>query len=259
MLPDHELAVVAASAGADVVRRQYGAEHRRHATSATDFATDADIEAEQAIRQWLREHRPDDGFVGEESGTSGAGADRRWLVDPLCGTLNYAVRTPLVAVNVALRERDGIRTAAVAEPFADEVLWTDGDRARVRRGGEDVPAVPSSVSGLVDVNVDGASVALVGLLADPALRSRFGPRVVSTTLALAWVAVGRRAAYVTLGDLRDDVHFSAGLALCRAAGCVLTGIEGQPLHDAPGGLVAAADAETHAALLDAVRRVVAST
>ncbi len=77
--------------------------------------------------------------------------------------------------------------------------------------------------------------------------------MVSTTLALAWVAAGRRAAYVTDGHLRDSVHFAAGLALCRAAGCVVTGIDGQPLHTGAGGVVAAADAETHAALLDLIR------
>lgn len=47
---------------------------------------------------------------------------RQWLVDPLCGTLNYAVGTMLVAVNVALR--DG--AAAVADPFSGEVFFTDG-------------------------------------------------------------------------------------------------------------------------------------
>ena len=78
---------------------------------------------------------------------------------------------------------------------------------------------------------------------------RFRPRVVSTTLAVAWVAAGRRAAYVTDGDLRDSVHFASGIALCQAAGCVVTGIQGQPLHTGPGGLVVAADHQTHASLL----------
>jgi myo-inositol-1(or 4)-monophosphatase len=74
--------------------------------------------------------------------------------------------------------------------------------------------------------------------------------VVSSTLALAWVAAGRRAAYVTDGgDLSDSVHFAAGIALCRAAGCVVTGIDGEPLGPAGRGLLVAADAETHARLL----------
>ena len=71
---------------------------------------------------------------------------------------------------------------------------------------------------------------------------------------MAWVAAGRRAAYVTDGHLRDSVHFAAGIALCRAAGCTVTGLHGQPTHTGAGGLIAAADQRTHALLLDLVKR-----
>jgi myo-inositol-1(or 4)-monophosphatase len=38
----------------------------------------------------------------------------------------------------------------------------------------------------------------------------------------------------------------------KAAGCVVTGTDGQPLHTGAGGLVVAADEQTHAALLTLV-------
>lgn len=69
--------------------------------------------------------------------------------------------------------------------------------------------------------------------------------------------MGRRhgcAAYVTDGHLRDSVHFAGGIALCQAAGCVVTGIHGEPLHTGAGGLVVAADRETHRALLEIIAR-----
>lgn len=94
----------------------------------------------------------------------------------------------------------------------------------------------------------------VRMLADPAFMGRFRTRVSSTTLALAWVAAGRRAAYVTDGDLRDSVHFASGIALCRAAGCVVSGLQGQPLYTGAGGLVAAADRQTHASLIEIIGR-----
>jgi len=101
---DIELAIAAADAGAAVVRAMYGGQLTQFEKSPTDFATDADVEAERVILNLLRAARPDDQLVGEESGTSADGASgRTWLVDPLCGTLNYAAQTPLVAVNVALR------------------------------------------------------------------------------------------------------------------------------------------------------------
>ncbi|MFC3505697.1 inositol monophosphatase family protein [Micromonospora krabiensis] len=255
MITDGDLVVAAAAAGAAVVRARYGGPLARVEKSAGDFATEADIEAERAVVDLLRAARPDDAVVGEESGRTGAGgAGRTWLVDPLCGTLNYAARSMLVAVNVALRTSGGVTVAACADPFAGEVFWTDGSGAYVRRDGVDEALTPTADSRLVDVNLDppfpnGPGFRAVRLLAHDGFVERFRPRVVSTTLAVAWVAAGRRAAYVTDGHLQDSVHFAAGIALCRAAGCVVTGLAGQPPHTGVGGLVVAADRPTHAALL----------
>jgi len=251
---DAELAVTAAEAGAAVVRAKYGAPLAHFAKSPMDFATDADLEAERAILDILRAARPGDGFLGEEAGAVGPAATRTWLVDPLCGTLNYAARTPLVSVNVALRDNGSSTVAAVADPLAGEVLWTDGRQAQLRHDGVDEPLAPSARTRLVDVNLDGPYpnadwFRAVQLLAAPEFGAAFGPRVSSTTLALAWVAAGRRAGYVTDGHLRDSVHFTSGIALCQAAGCVVTGLRGQPLHTGVEGLVAAADPQTHAALV----------
>jgi myo-inositol-1(or 4)-monophosphatase len=254
------LAIAAAQAGAAVVRSRYGEPLVRFEKSPSDFATAADIESEKAILDVLRTARPDDAVVGEESGYTGARfADRTWLVDPLCGTLNYAARTTLVAVNVALRTGSGITVAASADPFAQELFWTEGGRAYVRRDGVDEKLASSADSRLVDVNLDppfpnSPAFRAVQLLADAEFAEQFRPRVVSTTLAVAWVGAGRRAAYVTDGNLQDSVHFASGIALCQAAGCVVTGIQGQPLHTGAGGLVVAADEVTHAALVAIIGR-----
>ncbi|MFC9242845.1 inositol monophosphatase family protein [Streptomyces sp. NPDC057136] len=258
-LDDTEVATAAARAGADVVHGMYGQRLARIDKGAGDFATAADVGAEKAILGVIRAARPDDAVLGEEGGHQGtSGAVRQWLVDPLCGTLNYTAGTMVVAVNVALR--DG--AAAVADPFGGDVYFTDGQSARVRHDGADAPLTPTSASGLVDVNLDppfpsSPGFRAVELLGHPGFVERFRPRVVSTTLALAWVAAGKRAAYVTDGgDLSGSVHFAAGIALCRAAGCVVTGIDGGPLGPTGRGLVVAADAETHRLLMSLIRNPV---
>ncbi|GGW38138.1 inositol monophosphatase family protein [Streptomyces caelestis] len=254
---DAAVATAGARAGADVVRTMYGQRLNRIDKGAGDFATAADVAAEEMILDVIRAARPDDAVLGEESGQQGAaGAARQWLVDPLCGTLNYAAGNMLVAVNVALR--DG--AAAVADPFSGEVFFTDGETAWVRYdGADDALLTPTSATRLVDVNLDqpfpsAPGFRAVDLLAHPEFVERFRPRVVSTTLALAWVAAGKRAAYVTDGgDLSGSVHFAAGIALCRAAGCVVTGIDGAPIGETGRGLVAAADDETHGLLMSMIR------
>lgn len=255
---DAELAVRAATTGADVVRSFLGRPLERIAKGAGDFATEADVAAERAITTVLREARPEDAVTGEESGHAGpTGADRTWLVDPLCGTANFAAGTRLVAVNVAVRAGVDVVAAAVADPFSGEVFWTDGRVARVRSGGRDAPLTPTAGSLLVDVDLDPPFPDRRGfpaarLLHDDAFTSAFRARVLSTSLALTWVAAGRRAAYVTAGDVRDSVHFAAGIALCRAAGCVVTDLGGRPLGEGARGLVAAADGAVHAKLVELI-------
>ena len=239
-----------------MVRRDYGDSHLRHLKSPTDFATVTDTGAEHAIRAVLSRYRPGDYQVGEELAASGsADTPRRWLIDPLCGTLNFAATTPLFSVNIALIDGAKVTAAAVADPIAAELFWTNGNGAFRTHRGEDHLLKPSAISMLVDVNCDGPTDRpFVGgqLVADPRLRMTYGPRVVSSTLAVAWVAAGRRAAYVSDGYFRENLHFAAGIALCEAAGCVISDLAGNPLH-AGRGLILAADPDTHSAIVRIVQ------
>ncbi len=152
---DTDVAIAAARAGAAVVCDRYGTPLTRYAKSGTDFATEVDLEAEEVIKAIIRPARSDDAILGEEFGIDGpADATRTWLVDPLCGTLNYAAQTPLAAVNVALRVADRVTAAAVADALAGEIFWTDGVGAFVRGEGTDTALIPDAGAGLVDLNLD---------------------------------------------------------------------------------------------------------
>lgn len=257
---DFEAAIAVVDAGAAVVRRRFGTQLERIEKGADDFATDADLEAEEAMRSLLRRMLPGDTILGEERGLSGPdGAARMWLLDPLCGTLNYAARMPVASVNAALGIGGRIVAAAVADPFSGEIFWTDGRSASVRREGRDSPLAPDAGSRLVDLNLDppfpSAPRFRAALLpADPEFGACFRVRVVSTSLALTWVATGQRSAYVTDGDVRDSLHFAAGIAICEAAGCRVTDLRGRALARAGTGLIAAADSATHAVLVALVTK-----
>jgi len=254
-----EVAIRAVDAACEVIRSSYGGAVKRFEKGDRDFATGVDLAAERVIRRVLREACPGDAILGEEYGAGTGDGSRTWLVDPLCGTVNYAARTPLVAVNIALRTESGVTVAVSADPMSGEVFWTGGHGAFLRRDGREELLVPVAGDRLVDVNLDppfpnAASFRTARMLLDDAFTEDFRPRVVSTTLALAWVAAGRRAAYITDGHLRDSVHFTSGIALCQAAGCVVTNLAGQPVHSGVQGLVAASDPETHRELIDLVSR-----
>ena len=243
--PDTAVAVAAARAGAAVALASWRTPLQRHGKGGIDFATDADLASERAVRDVLREQRPDDAVTGEEYGTEGA-SERTWLVDPICGTLNYAAGTPLFAVNVALREGDRVRVAAAADPASGEVFVTNGDRAW--RDGTGERLEPDAGNRLVEVDVGATAERSWALIGRPGFQERYAPRVVSTSLGLAWLAAGRFAGYVAEGDVSDSVHYAAGLALCRGAGCVVTDLDGGDVTSGRG-LLAAADAATHLDLL----------
>lgn len=257
---DVELAIAVVREGAAVVRRQFGSARKHVQKGPRDFATTADVEAEEAMVAVLRRERPVDTVMGEELGKSGASeSPRTWLLDPLCGTLNYFAGTRIVAVNAALNTPDGVIAAAVADPFTSDVFWTDGRSAYVRSGERVVPARPRADSGLVEFNFDppfpnGPGFRAVGFAADEEFTSGFSPRVVSSSLALTWVANGQRAAYVTDGDVRASVDFSAGLAICEAAGCRASNLRGDSWDCPAGGLIVAADERTHVTLVEIARK-----
>lgn len=100
--------------------------------------SDADRAAEAAIRAHLARHRPDDSVLGEEYGASG-GAGRRWIIDPIDGTINYVRGVPVWATLIALEDDAGIAVGVVSAPalgarwWAARGLgaWGDGRRLRV--------------------------------------------------------------------------------------------------------------------------------
>ncbi|HEY8179592.1 MAG TPA: inositol monophosphatase family protein [Candidatus Limnocylindria bacterium] len=259
---DAEVARAAAAVGAAIVRDRFGGAHQRLDKGGLDFATDVDIDAERAIVDILRRERPADHIVGEEGGRQpGTAEGRTWLVDPLCGTANFAAGFRAVAVNVALVGRGGAGAAAVADPLTGEIFAADDDGACCYAGTGAVRLTPGGSSRLVDIDLDERPLPTrfkpLALLGDAEFRAAFQPRVTSTSLALTWVAAGRRAAYITDAALIENVHFAAGVAICLAARCAVSDLRGDPVSpgSAGAGLIAAADWTTHARLLAIIQRM----
>jgi histidinol-phosphatase len=77
--------------------------------------TDADKATEEALRALIKNHRPDDGIVGEEFGDDAGGAERYWVIDPIDGTKNFLRGVPTWATLIGLIEKqsDGSEVAVV--------------------------------------------------------------------------------------------------------------------------------------------------
>jgi len=86
------------------------------------LVTAADRAVETELRQRLAAARPGDAVVGEEFGASGAGGSRRWYLDPIDGTHNYARGVPVFASLVALVV-DGTAVVGVCSAPALQARW----------------------------------------------------------------------------------------------------------------------------------------
>lgn len=106
-----------------------------------DLVTEYDRRSEALIVKAIRAAYPDDAIIAEESGShlGPPVSDRRWLVDPLDGTVNFAHGLPLFCVSIALEAGGDLLVGVVEAPalgwsfYAERGggAWCDGRRLQV--------------------------------------------------------------------------------------------------------------------------------
>ena len=150
MSPDLELALRLADAADAISLSRFRTGIAFETKADLTPVTEADHAVEAELRALLAEARPDDAVLGEEQGTSGEGA-RRWIVDPIDGTRNYARGVPVWATLVALEEEGEVRVGMASAPALGRRWWAergegafaDGDRIGVSSIGRVEDAVLS--------------------------------------------------------------------------------------------------------------------
>jgi myo-inositol-1(or 4)-monophosphatase len=257
-----EVAVDAARmAGVLLLERvSHGAESTVSSKSTpTDLVSEADLAAEQAIREMLAARRPDDGFLGEEGGSAEGSSGLRWVVDPLDGTVNFLFGIPQWSVSVAVADEQGTLAGAVYDPNRDELFTAtrDGDAQLAGTAGtldlahesaagpagrldgdregdaDEVLATAMIATGLAyDAEVRGAQAKVLARLAP---RVRDIRRLGSAALDLTWTAAGRYDAYFERTVKQWDI--AAGALICERAGLRVLEL---PVHEnLPWGIVVA--------------------
>ncbi len=95
--------------------------------------TDADRAVESELRRFLSAERPGDSILGEEHGAAGAGK-RRWILDPIDGTRNYARGIPVWATLVALEDMGNVCLGVVSAPALGRRWWAERGRSAFADG-----------------------------------------------------------------------------------------------------------------------------
>ncbi len=101
-----------------------------------NLVTDADLEAEAVILEYIRKSRPGDAILSEESQPSVThGLDGPlWIIDPVDGTTNFAHGHAHVGVSIAFADEGKLQVGVVHAPFLCETFtairgrgaWLDG-------------------------------------------------------------------------------------------------------------------------------------
>ena len=227
-----------------------------HAKVGRDVVTDTDVVVEDRLRQLLA-GAGSWPVVGEERGGDVPDATPYWLVDPICGTRNFASGIPLFAVNVAMVEGGMVTVSVVGDGSNGDVLVAEVGRGAWRvldDGSEQLAASTSSL--IVDLGAwpraASARAQAARGVAEAIRSDRWDVRCFSTTLSLAYVATGQIAG-CALFATPGLVHVAAGSLLVAEAGGRVTDAAGEPWTLDASSLVCAADEHLHEQVLGLVR------
>jgi myo-inositol-1(or 4)-monophosphatase len=173
-----------------------------------DVVTAADVAVEDAIRAAIDAAHglP---VVGEErGGETPADGSPYWLVDPICGTRNYASGTTLWCVNLALVEDGAVSIGVVGDPSTGDVLVAERGRGAWALTHREPRRLATTVESRTLVVEEGRSTGAVRdraarFMADAVRADRWDFRSLGTTLSLAYLAAGRISAYVSSSSRRS--------------------------------------------------------
>lgn len=221
---------------------------------AIDLLTEYDLRSERLLVDGLRQSFPDDPILAEEGG--GADGERRWLIDPLDGTTNFAHGLPHFSVSLAYVDEGHIRLGVVYDPMRGELfhaLRGQGARLNERRLHVSrtadlghallVTGFPYDIRTAAETNLDEFSRF--------ALRSQGVRRFGSAALDLAYVAAARFDGYWELRLSPWD--WAAGILLVQEAGGRVTRLDGSEDVFRPPTSIVASNGHVHGQMLATLR------
>jgi len=245
----HALAVAvrAVRAGGEVAKASLGNPGYLKWKGNRDVVTEATFRVQDAVVSAILAEFPDAGILAEEGPEDAplpVDAEHLWIVDPICGCLNFAQGIPHFAVSVALRSQGNISVGVVYDPCADELFEATTETPAMLNGRKIVVQHISEGSEAWAAALVGAdwprtgerreqARMILGFMMDQVTELNV---MGSPALGLCNVAAGRLHAYWHL-DLNIWDIAAASLILQRAGG-VLTDAKGMSWLFSDGGYLA---------------------
>ena len=221
----------------------------------SNLVTEADTQSETLIRGLIAASFPTDVVLGEETGASAGDVRRRWIVDPLDGTTNYAHGYRCFCVSIAFELEGTVELGVVYDPMADELYEArrgagatcNGRKLQVSHRDDLRDAL--LVTGFPPYKSSGPRSNL-GAFADFMARAQAIRRDGSAALDLCGVAAGRFDGFWEPGLHAWDI--AAGVLIVEEAGGHVSDYLGQSATLEAARLIAS-NGKIHEAMLETLR------
>ena len=209
----------------------------------SDYVTEVDRAAENAIIETIREAYPGHAILAEETGGSEpqGGSDYQWIIDPLDGTTNFIHGLPQYAVSIGLAHKGVMNQAVVYDPTRNELFtaskgggaFLNDKRIRVSKRAKLAEALigtgfPYRMFDHID--------AYLAIFRDLTQKTAGLRRPGAASIDLAYVACGRTDGFFEFGLSPWDM--AAGSLLITEAGGLAGDLAGEARYLATGNIVA---------------------
>ena len=256
-----EVAIQAARRGGSVAKARLGNPGYLKWKDHRDVVCQASLEVQEAIVSTVLAEFPGVGILAEEGPEDspvGVDVEPLWIVDPICGSLNYVQGIPYFAISIALRAEGELSVGVVYAPCSDELFEAtsgtaaslNGEKIAVQQLAEGLDGWRSAMVG-ADWPHSGKrreqTREILGMMMDQVNECNF---MGSPALGLCNVAAGRLHAYWHL-DLKIWDIAAASLILQRAGG-TLTDTQGASWLYSDGGYIAS-NGVIHGAIVDCIQ------
>ena len=189
-----------------------------------DFVTSSDLNSEKTIIKTLQKAYPEIKIVSEEtnSETHLNKHEKKWIIDPLDGTLNFLHGLPHFAISIALMVNEEIISGIIYDPVKDELFWAEkgvgaflnNKRIRVSARSQLKDALIST--GIPWKGMESSHKNYLKILENIMKNSSGIRRYGAAALDLAYVAAGRYDAFWEFNLKIWDI--AAGVLLVKEAG-----------------------------------------
>lgn len=206
-----------------------------------DPVTQADREAEKAMRALLAQKRPADSILGEEFGAYQGSSGLTWVLDPVDGTRGFISGTPTWGVLIALADENGPVLGIIDQPYTGERFCGGFGRAQWHGPWNRSGKLETRRNRLLSDAILFSTFPEIGSPAERAAFERVRDHVKLTRYgmdcyAYALLAAGQIDLVIEAGLNSYDIQ--APIAVIEAAGGMVTDWTGNPVHE--GGRVLAA-------------------